>query len=170
MDREIQKFIKKYDIDLNNISIQTIKDGINVEMEHGTKAGLYMNVINDDIEQAFKIAMAHIDEFPDYYVRLKKLETEADEYWKTRPKKPNYSYYKLLDKLSKTWYAINSQLIIENDNVTYIEKDISYSGKIYVEDNKILMIHIKFEDYEIISVNEKILELKSGNKRLIFTS
>jgi hypothetical protein len=28
-----------------------------------------------------KIALAHLNEFPDYYTRLEKMEHEADEYW-----------------------------------------------------------------------------------------
>src|SRR5665648_968710 len=116
MEKEIFKLIKKYNIDLNNISIQTIKDGINVELEHGYKAGLYMNVTNDDMDQTFKIAMAHIDEFPDYYERLEKLEKEADAFWKNKIIKPNYYYdYSLVNK---TWYKFNSddKMIIKNNN------------------------------------------------------
>ncbi|WP_245618719.1 DUF5661 family protein [Methanogenium cariaci] len=28
-----------------------------------------------------KIALAHLNEFPDYYERLEKMETEAEEFW-----------------------------------------------------------------------------------------
>jgi hypothetical protein len=28
-----------------------------------------------------KIALAHLNEFPDYYTRLAKMEAEADTYW-----------------------------------------------------------------------------------------
>jgi len=31
-----------------------------------------------------KIAWAHLKEFPDYYTRLAKLETEAGKYWKKK--------------------------------------------------------------------------------------
>jgi len=31
-----------------------------------------------------KIAWAHLKEFPDYYTRLDRLETEADAYWSSR--------------------------------------------------------------------------------------
>jgi hypothetical protein len=33
-----------------------------------------------------KIALAHLNEFPDYYVRLEKLEKEAEEYWEKKGK------------------------------------------------------------------------------------
>jgi hypothetical protein len=29
-----------------------------------------------------KIALAHLNEFPDYYTRLEHLEKEAEEFWK----------------------------------------------------------------------------------------
>src|SRR5665648_705954 len=130
MEKEIFKLIKKYNIDLNNISIQTIKDGIDVELEHGYKAGLYMNVTNDDIDKTFKIAMAHIDEFPDYYERLERLEKEAKIFWKNKIIKPNYHYD--FEKLNKTWYDVHyNKMIIKNDNVSYIENNILYSGNVY---------------------------------------
>lgn len=54
--------------------------GMNVELEHGTRSPK-TNVTDDDPLMTGKIALAHLNEFPDYYVRLKKLEQEADEYW-----------------------------------------------------------------------------------------
>lgn len=54
--------------------------GINVELEHGTKFN-ETNVTNNDPLLTGKIALAHLLEFPDYYTRLKKLETEANAYW-----------------------------------------------------------------------------------------
>jgi hypothetical protein len=38
-------------------------------------------VTNDDPILSGKIALAHLNEFPDYYDRLEKMEKEADEYW-----------------------------------------------------------------------------------------
>jgi len=170
MDKEISKLIDKYNIDLNNISIQTIKDGINVELEHGYKAGLYMNVTNDDIDQTFKIAMAHIDEFPDYYERLEKMEKEADAFWKNKIIKPNYYYdYSLVNK---TWYKFNSddKMIIKNNNVAYIENHILYSGNVYTKDNKKLMIYIKNEEYEVIRLENNLMILKGIGKLVTFVT
>jgi hypothetical protein len=28
-----------------------------------------------------KIALAHLNEFPDYYMRLEKMEKEAEDFW-----------------------------------------------------------------------------------------
>lgn len=60
--------------------------GINVELEHGTKFP-ETNVTNNDPILTGKIALAHLLEFPDYYDRLKKLETDADAYWSKANKK-----------------------------------------------------------------------------------
>lgn len=67
-------------IDWNKISIDDYMDGINVELEHGTKDPK-TNVTNDDPIVTGKIALAHLNEFPDYYQRLKKMEQEAENFW-----------------------------------------------------------------------------------------
>ena len=55
--------------------------GMNVELEHGSREAA-TNVTNDDPLMTGKIALAHLEEFPDYYDRLEKLEKEAEEHWK----------------------------------------------------------------------------------------
>ncbi len=32
-------------------------------------------------DETKKIALAHLNEFPDYYDRLEKMEKEAEDYW-----------------------------------------------------------------------------------------
>ncbi|NYV68980.1 hypothetical protein HYI36_27335 [Bacillus sp. Gen3] len=56
--------------------------GVNTELEHG-KISSQTNVTGDDPIITGKIALAHLNEFPDYYKRLKVLEEEAKAYWKT---------------------------------------------------------------------------------------
>lgn len=51
--------------------------GMNVELEHGS-ADPQTNVTHDDPTTTGKIALAHLREFPDYYVRLAKMEAEAE--------------------------------------------------------------------------------------------
>ena len=41
-------------------------DGINIEAEHG-KINPITNVTNDDLITTSKIALAHLNEFPNYY-------------------------------------------------------------------------------------------------------
>jgi hypothetical protein len=57
-----------------------LADGMNVELEHGL-VDPRTNVTDDDPWVTFKIALAHLNEFPDYYVRLKKMEEEAEAFW-----------------------------------------------------------------------------------------
>ncbi|WP_411828259.1 DUF5661 family protein [Metabacillus niabensis] len=54
--------------------------GVNTELEHG-KHSSQTNVTGDDPLITGKIALAHLNEFPDYYKRLKVLEEEAKAYW-----------------------------------------------------------------------------------------
>ena len=51
--------------------------GMDVELEHGTRDP-QTNVTDDDVTVTAKIARAHLNEFPDYYTRLAKMEAEAD--------------------------------------------------------------------------------------------
>ena len=41
-------------------------EGINIELEHGLK-NLRTNVTNNDLITTAKIALAHLDEYPNYY-------------------------------------------------------------------------------------------------------
>lgn len=64
----------------DNFDVDQFRRGMNVELEHGTR-DLLTNVTNDDEIMTGKIALAHLNEFPDYYDRLEKMEQEADEFW-----------------------------------------------------------------------------------------
>lgn len=54
--------------------------GMNVELEHGLVDPI-TNVSDDNHLTTLKIALAHLNEFPDYYTRLEKMEEEAEAYW-----------------------------------------------------------------------------------------
>ena len=54
---------------------------MDIELEHGLRDSS-TNVTDDDPLITGKIALAHLNEFPDYYDRLEKLEDEAEEYWR----------------------------------------------------------------------------------------
>jgi hypothetical protein len=47
-----------------------------VELEHGLQDSR-TNVTDDDPAFTGKIALAHLNEFPDYYTRLERMEEEA---------------------------------------------------------------------------------------------
>jgi len=57
-------------------AIEQYRMGLDVELEHG-KVDQYTNVTNDNPIMTGKIALAHLNEFPDYYTRLDKMEKEA---------------------------------------------------------------------------------------------
>jgi Protein of unknown function (DUF5661) len=63
-------------IDWSKFDVEQFRMGLNVELEHG-KRDSSTNVTQDDEVLTGKIALAHLNEFPDYYTRLQKMETEA---------------------------------------------------------------------------------------------
>lgn len=67
-------------VDWAHFDLEEFRRGLEVELEHGARDP-ETNVTNDDMQLTGKIAWAHLKEFPDYYTRLGKLETEADEFW-----------------------------------------------------------------------------------------
>jgi len=67
-------------IDWSKYDVEQFRMGMDVELEHGTENSV-TNVTNDDPLMTGKIALAHLNEFPDYYSRLLELEKEAEEYW-----------------------------------------------------------------------------------------
>ena len=60
--------------------LEQFRHGMDIELEHGT-VDTNTNVTNDDPLLTGKIALAHLNEFPDYYMRLDKMEEEAEKYW-----------------------------------------------------------------------------------------
>jgi hypothetical protein len=52
--------------------------GLHVELEHGRRDP-GTDVTHDDAVVTGKIALAHLNEFADYYTRLAKMEAEAQQ-------------------------------------------------------------------------------------------
>ena len=65
------------DWDASPFDLGQFRKGINIELEHGTRDP-ETNVTDDDVTMTAKIARAHLNEFPDYYTRLAKMEAEAE--------------------------------------------------------------------------------------------
>jgi Protein of unknown function (DUF5661) len=61
----------------NKFDIEQFRMGLDVELEHGNH-DLSTNVTDNDEIITGKIALAHLNEIPDYYTRLKKMESEAE--------------------------------------------------------------------------------------------
>jgi hypothetical protein len=57
--------------------VDQFRRGMDVELEHGLHE-LLTNVTDDDPVVTGKIALAHLNEFPDYYDRLERMEQEAE--------------------------------------------------------------------------------------------
>ena len=72
---------EKLGIDWSKFDVEQFHMGVNVELEHGRRSP-ETNVTSDDPLTTGKIALAHLNEFPDYYTRLHKMEKEADFFWK----------------------------------------------------------------------------------------
>jgi hypothetical protein len=57
--------------------VEQFRSGMDVELEHG-RQDPPTNVTDDDPVVTGKIALAHLNEFPDYYSRLRQMEREAE--------------------------------------------------------------------------------------------
>lgn len=58
--------------------VEQFRMGMDIELEHGLNNPV-INVTNDDPIVTGKIALAHLNEFSDYYTRLDRMETEAKQ-------------------------------------------------------------------------------------------
>jgi hypothetical protein len=67
----------------SRFDVEQFRMGLEVELEHGRRDP-ETNVSDDDEITTGKIARAHLNEFPDYYTRLAKMEAEAERYWTQR--------------------------------------------------------------------------------------
>jgi len=75
--KEAKRIGETLDIDWSKFDVEQYRMGLDVELEHGL-VGPHTNVTNDDPIITGKIALAHLNEFPDYYTRLAKMEREAE--------------------------------------------------------------------------------------------
>jgi len=77
---EAKKIGEQLGIDWSKFDVEQFRSGMDVELEHGL-TDPHTNVSNDDPLTTGKIALAHLNEFPDYYTRLDKMEEEGEAYW-----------------------------------------------------------------------------------------
>ena len=66
-------------IDWSEFDIEQFRMGLDVELEHGA-VDPATDVTHDDPIMTGKIALAHLNEFPDYYTRLAEMEEEAERF------------------------------------------------------------------------------------------
>ena len=79
---------KRLKINLDIITPEQWKKALETEQEHGSKLTNKTNITHDSLLLTGLIAMAHLIEDPQYYIRLDKLEEESKKYWKGK-RKPN---------------------------------------------------------------------------------
>jgi len=75
------KIANKLNIKFDKFNVSEFLTGLNIELEHGT-INPKTNVTNNDLELTAKIALAHLNEYPNYYNKdygLPKLEKELKE-------------------------------------------------------------------------------------------
>ena len=64
--KDILKVANELEIDFTKFSLSDFITGINIELEHGL-INPQTNVTNNNLLMTAKIALAHLNEFPDYY-------------------------------------------------------------------------------------------------------
>ncbi len=77
---EAKKIGESLGVDWRRFDVEQFRMGLDVELEHGL-ANSHTNVTGDDALTTGKIALAHLNEFPDYYTRLHKMEEEAEKFY-----------------------------------------------------------------------------------------
>jgi Protein of unknown function (DUF5661) len=82
---EARRYGEEIGIDWASASfdVDQFRIGMNVELEHGLHDPR-TNVSDDDPHLTAKIALAHLNEFPDYYTRLERMEEKAKRDWAQR--------------------------------------------------------------------------------------
>jgi hypothetical protein len=82
---EARRFGEEIGIDWANapFDVDQFRIGMNVELEHGLHDP-HTNVSDDNPHVTAKIALAHLNEFPDYYTRLGRMEEGARRDWRQR--------------------------------------------------------------------------------------
>jgi hypothetical protein len=67
---------KALHVNWDDIDVEQLRRGMDVEFEHGAHDP-QTDVTHDDLRLTAMIALAHLKEFPDYYVRLERMEEAA---------------------------------------------------------------------------------------------
>lgn len=79
--RKARKAGEELGVDWTRIDLEELRRGMEVELEHGRRDPA-TDVTGDDLLLTGKIALAHLKEFPDYYIRLARMDEEAKAFWR----------------------------------------------------------------------------------------
>ena len=77
--QEAKQIGEKLSINWQDFAVEQFQMGLNVELEHGAVNAI-TNVTDDSPVLTGKVALAHLNEIPDYCTRLALMETEAKLY------------------------------------------------------------------------------------------
>jgi len=150
IDKIIDVSARKSDIDISKYNREEIRMGMAVEMEHGS-INSETDVTGDDPVATLKITLAHLNELPNYYTKLKKMEKkkldEARRFRELAGIKENE------DKK----YLHNEQYI---DNSEVLEEIVKQENK------KILTEASEQSDFTIHEFDSKKTEAKEEDKEL----
>ena len=78
-EEEAKKIGEQLGIKWDRFDIEQFRKGMEVELEHGT-IDSNTNVTDDDPLMTGKITLAHLNELPDYYTKLEKMEKEGEKF------------------------------------------------------------------------------------------
>lgn len=80
---EAQLIGDRLQVNWDKVDVEQFRMGLAVELEHGSRDP-ETDVTHNDPLLTGKIALAHLNEFPDYYTRLANMEAKAEAYWEKR--------------------------------------------------------------------------------------
>ena len=63
---DVARVAKLLGVSFDKFTLEDLVTGVNIELEHGLRNPM-TNVTNDNLIVTMKIALAHLNEFPDYY-------------------------------------------------------------------------------------------------------
>ena len=91
--KDILNVVKELNLDFSKFSLTDFITGINIELEHGL-IDPETNVTDNDLLKTAKIALAHLNEFPNYYNKdygLPAFEKKLKEIEQNRPENNHFS-------------------------------------------------------------------------------
>ena len=174
-EKLITLLLKKMDIDTSKYDMEELTQGMLVELEHGSQ-NLNTDITNDDPTQTLKIVLVHLDELPDYYTRLKKMEGEAESVKTENLEDEDDSEEDSKEKESVKTEAVSKRFkelcgIIENNekkqlkNPLYQEKNIKILLKEEIDPNKFDIIKFSNDGLGEKSTDEELKLYRMERKR-----
>ncbi len=111
-EKEAAIILKAVDTDGMPVPVETMRKGLEVELEHGTMYP-FANVTNNHPILTAKIVLAHLKETLDYYERLEVMEIEGDLLHAVKArdlKKIEQKYRKLVAAQELLWREAGKEL------------------------------------------------------------